>query len=71
MTTTARTIAEATVWTIREECMGTSAAMALCLTRCENSEYNEENDDYTFDFEDGSGITFIAVTETFTHDLEL
>ena len=68
MTTTARTVAEATVWTIYEDGLDTSAAMTLCLTRCEDS--NEDEGVVGFRFEDDSVVTFDSESETFKHDLE-
>lgn len=69
MATKARTVAEATVWTINENGLDTSEALTLCLTRCEDST-NEEDGVIAFRFEDDSVATFDKETEAFAHDLE-
>lgn len=68
MTTAARTVAEATVWTINEEGLSTNAALALCAIRAENTDV--EGRDTVFHMEDGSSVKFDEFSETFSHDLE-
>lgn len=68
MTTTARTVAEATVWTIKEEGLKTLAAIALCEQRATDTDF--EGRDAVFHMEDGSSVRFDEWTESFSHDLE-
>jgi len=68
MTTTARTVAEATVWTINEDGLATLAAITLCADRAESIEF--EGRETVYHMEDGSSVKFDEFSETFSHDLE-
>lgn len=68
MTTTARTVAEATVWTINEDGLVTLAAITLCADRAESIEFEGRISVYRM--EDGSAVRFDEFSETFSHDLE-
>lgn len=67
MTTTARTVAEATVWTINEDGLSTNAALVLCARRAEDVDVEGVT---VFYFADDSSIRFDEEKETFSHDLE-
>lgn len=68
MTDKARTVAEATVWTINEDGLSALAAISLCEDRAEVIEF--EGRDTVYHMEDGSFVKFDEVSETFSHDLE-
>lgn len=68
MTTTARTVAEATVWTINEDGLSTNAAIALCARRAEDVDV--EGRITVYRMEDGSAVRFDEFSEDFSHDLE-
>ena len=69
MTTTARTSAEAIVWSIRENAMDTEAALDYCADICDDSSNDDENNLF-FYFIDGSRVRFCDADESFSHDLE-